>query len=206
MKNNYKPIKNNLNKAKSHQNKMNKILVSAKDVSSDSTSLNNYLKNFRKEFVGWLTSYQKAFAALNRAYTGSMGNILANNPAAKLILNTVDDYFTVISNVYSKIGESDQAGNTVNYQAIETWKVWNLKKFVNVLSSSSSPINSYYFDQSVQERYEKLNSFFELYGEADLTAVIETASSTGFTKIYIDIEDTQNVYNDIKAFLGGERI
>lgn len=210
LKNNYKPIKNNLNNVKNAQKRMVEIMESTNKLSDDSsTYLQSAMIDFRKEYSSWLSASKNAINALKNVYIGSMGDVSFNNTASSMILNTVSDYLTIISEDFDYLVEVDVKGasiviyNTAIANISLLGKIQSFTQFVDKYIFNEE-VENYYFDKNIEEKYTKLNSFFEIYPEENLTAIIDSINTNGeITKTYQDIEDSENVYTDICNFVKG---
>ncbi len=213
-KKNYKPIKNNLNSAKSSQKKLASILNDLTEVavtsSSTTTALSNGMIDFRREFVKWLKYNRSAISALGKSYTGSMGNILENNEASKIIINATNDYLDVLVLQLEKVaGEDKKDNSTDDYNYVSSSVVRAFENFVDtyLTNVNSGDITSYYFDSNVQAKYEKTNKFTSLYKEDNYQKIIASAKvSEGkilFDYAFDNVSDPDGVYAQVKEFLGG---
>ncbi len=211
LKKNFKPIKNNLNQAKDIQARLTKSLNKMKDINKESDSIRNAFVDFRADYISWLKANQGAIHALNSAYTGSMGNILENNLASKNILRAVDDMISVMISSLEKTKEGDKKGSSLASGYYKSHEVTSL--FVDFVANNLSknkpltPIKNYYFNETIQENYSKFDKFFKFYNQKDLTEIISSVRKNDdkyvFNKIFNDVEDTENLYDTVKAILGG---
>ena len=217
LKNNYKPIKEGLQKSREYQKKMNKIIAKTnKFTDSSSTYLQGAIVDYRKAYVGYLNSCRRAINGLEKAYAGSQGVVLYNNPATALILSTVSDYLDVIVDQYKQLVKVDvKGGNIMTYE--EKYKELGLKAKVEfftdfvenkVKNEIREESHLYYFNQTYQAKYEKLNKFFEVYQEKDVKPLIESIKThnaqSSITKAYTGIVDNENLFAYMADFLGGE--
>ncbi len=219
LKKNYKPIKNNLNDAKSSQKKLAKMLGNFNEVSSSSekatTALGNGMIDFRREYISWLKYNAKAIRALNKAFTGSLGRAMVNNVATKTILNAVNDFLSVIIDEYSIVSAEDKKDDSLSdYKYDLTSKINAFNAFVEdkIANVKASPISNYYFDERVQTQQEKLEKFKIVYGEKNFTSLIKSIifnpdnSEYKITKIYpqtVVDGDSEGLFDQVKIFLGG---
>lgn len=212
LNNNYKPIKNNLNDAKESQKKMANLLEETLKHARDSVYMQTSVIDFRREYIKWLNSYSKAVVALNKAYTGSMGDILENNAASKMALDAVEDYLSVIISDIKKVEKSDKKGSGEDayiYKSLDlSSKINAFYNFVNKKVTNDGAIKNYYFDTAISSKYEKITKFFEIYGEKNFISLIETVKQDGtnfnFSKTYEGVEDEVNALSAVKEFLGGK--
>ena len=212
-KQNYKDIKNGLNDAKESQKKMNKILADTNVLSDESsTYLQSAMVDFREEFLIWLKSISRAVGGLENTYSGSLGEVTFNNPASTLILNTVNDYMSVLVADYEKLVELDVKGGNIeeykeNYFNLNiTSKIKYFEKFskrylYNYYSNFA--IQRYYFDTNVQNDFALYNEFFTLYAVEDATELIASISLNGITKTYEGVTDEIGAYSAIRLFVQG---
>lgn len=209
-KKNYKEIKNNLNNSKNSQKKLVDIIEKTNKLSDESsTYLQSAMIDFRKEYLYWLKYSKKAINALENVYSGSLGDVSFNNSASTLILNTANDYLEVILDEVDYITQSDYKG--ANITAYSTayknsalhGKIANFFSFV-VKNLPSNNISNFYFDNAIQEKFENLNTFFELYSQSNLIEIIDSIDSDGaIFNIYEGIEDENGVYGSMCLFLRG---
>ena len=207
---NYKKIKNGIEDALENQTNLNIILNNVKTNLSEnsSTYLQNAWIDFRNEYVNWLGNYYKTIEGLNNVYTGSLGNVTANNLASKTILNATTDYVEVLYNDFKQLADSDAKNpNASTYNYNLEGKVQAFDDFVDYYIVNDSEIKGYYFSTDVQDKFEKIDKYFALYNEKDMTAAIDSiklvSSKAVVTKTYTGVEDNENVYRNVCAFLMG---
>ncbi len=210
LKKNFKPIKNNLNKAKEIQKKLASSLSKMKEIARESDSMRNAIIDFRADFIRWMKANQKAVAALNSAYSGSMGNILENNTASRLILNTVDQMFEDVISSFEKTKEEDKKGTDLKtdyYKAELSTIIFGRFVLENLTETFDSPIKYYYFDEEIKAKFDKFERFFEVYKLKDLSSVLASAQKVGgridFTKTFEGVEDKEGLYETVKSIIGG---
>ncbi len=210
LKKNFKPIKNNLNDAKAIQGRLSSALVKMKDIARDTDSMRNAIIDFRNEFVKWLKANQKAFVALNSAYSGSMGNILENNLASRIILNTADEMLSELIAKIELANDFDKKGASLDKNYYKAEAMTGLfTDFVNKnIKNENSAIKNYYFDEAIQTNYQKFDKFIKTYPKDALSQVIESVRKENgkivFTKTFEGVEDADGVYNTVKILLGGQ--
>lgn len=215
---NYKTIKNGLNDASQSQQKLVSIISEANKLSAESTStyLQGAVIDFRREFMNWLNYYCSAINGLNNSFKGSMGNILENNSASQFILNTVDDYLAIIKQDFQDVVNYDKKGvmQEYDYKGVykATVKIKGFSLYVDKYlstSSNNSEIKTYYFNNDLITKYQKLNNFFTLYNETNLQKIINSMKLTSgeieISFVYENVVDDSGVYDAIKIFVkGGE--
>lgn len=210
LKKNYKSIKGGLEDAMKNQQNLNALLIKVKNNLSEnsSTYLQNAWVDFRSEYVGWLGNYYKAVSALNNAFIGSMGNVTTNSLASKTILDTTTDFVKVLYNDFKEIAQKDAKNpNASSYNYTLKGKITAFDDFVDYYLVNDSEIKNYYFNSAIKDKFEKINSYFHLYGEDDMTNAIDSieyiSNRAVVTKTYTDVEDSENVYAEVKVFLMG---
>jgi len=208
-KSNYKKIKNGLNNAMASQKELNSILNEVNKLTDQSpTYLQNAWIDFREEFVNWLEYYQESIDALRITYHEGMGKSLKNNLASKTILDTTSNYIEVLTNDFEELATEDkEKPNASSYKYTLTGKVKAFDKFVNSFIVDNTHIENYYFDNELRENYKKINDYFESYNEPDMknaiASIIYPSNTPTVSKVYVGIEDTDNIYSTVKIFLVG---
>lgn len=212
-KNNYKTIKENLEEAKENQKKMSSIISKTTKLSDvSSTYLQNSMIDFRRAYVKYLKNCKSAIGGLENVYAGSLGNVTFNNTASKLILNTVNDYISVIVSNFGSLAKADvkdgsTSGYAEKYQELAlTKKIDYFNDFLlTYLSDSNHDIETYYFQTSVQEKYSLLNEFFTLYSQKNLKGVINSIQASGTIAFVApdEVVDTNGAFAGVVNFIGG---
>ena len=201
---NYKIIKNNLEDANTYQDEMNNYLIELNNLNDNSDSHLQYLWiDFRQTFSTYLSSITSAIDALNNCYQGCFNNTFTNNLSSTNILNTIDDFLIVISNEFNTLVETDLKNYTqkdYNYQS--HGKIILLDNFVNNYIVNDGEITRYYFDESLQTKYNKINSFYQTYNLTNFTTVIESIEDDGKISLTFQQQDTDGIYSTVKEFLG----
>lgn len=202
---NYRTIKDNLESATGHQQDMNEYISQAILLEDDADlHIQNLWIDFRISFANYLSSMTSAIDALNNCYQGCLGSTLTNNSASTLILNTVDDYLSVISSEFNYLTQTDTKGHTTqeNYKYESHGKIVYFSAFVNTYIENESDIMNYYFDSTLAQKYETLNKFFTTYNLSDFTDVIKSIDS-GTLEITLTFNqpDTEGIYDAVKAFI-----
>ena len=205
LKNNYKTIKGNLDSAVEEQKELNEIMSDVSLLADNSVSyLQNAYIDFRVAYHKWLVNYRDAIKALSTCYTNCFGQSINNNDASYLILNTVNDFVNDITNDFRNLVNSDVKGDTSsnNYKFVTKGKISTFEDFVNQYLNNNYEITNYLFSSSLQNKYDTINKFFELYNEPNFYEVIHSINSSGnITKIYKDISDSEGVYSAVKSFI-----
>lgn len=205
---NYKDVKVSLTSAMSRQKRLNTILSEAVEIDNTATTyLQNKWIEFREEYSLWLDDYNKAVDALRVSFKGSMGNTTVNNLASTMVLDTIADYVDVLSNDFASMVEYDKENpNAITYEYDLQGKVIGFKDFVSKCLLSGF-FKNYYFNSSMIKYFEKLNEYYEVYDEPDMTNAISSikyiSSKAVVTKTYEGITDEDDVYTSIKVFLVG---
>jgi len=214
LKNNYKAIKEGLEKSKESQKKLVKLVNKINKLSeTSSTYLKGAMVDFREEFVDYLKSCKRAIGGLENAYSGSLGKVTFNNPASTLILNVVNDYMTVLLKDFKDLEKLDTKSYTMdNYVLAYTdlglaGKIQNFHKFVsdNLAVELNEEIHDYYFNSEIREKYENLNEFYKLYSEKNTVNIISSMNQVGnITKKYTGVIDKDQAFENICKFIKGE--
>ncbi len=206
---NYKTIKVSLNSAKDSQKQLNAIMENVEKLTGQSsTYLQNAWVDFREVFTNWLGSYNSAINALRVAYQEGLGATTTNNSASNAILNAVADYVDVIYNDFSALVKFEKENpNATSYEYTIQGKVKGFNDFVEAYLETAEDIKNYYFDSTIKSKYEKINSYYEIYSEPDMKNAISSieliSGNAVVTKTYENVEDSANVYSMVKLFLIG---
>lgn len=204
---NYKNIKDNLNKAMEMQENMNIQLDEvAKLTDSSATYLQNSWIDFRGTYYKWLESYKIAINSLNDCYQNCFDQSITNNLASTLILNTISDYVNVITNDFKLVVSADTKGDLTgkNYNYSSTGKIDFFNNFVDVNINdilNKNEIKNFNFDKNIQVKYQKINKFFELYNETNFYQVINSINANSIHKVYEGVEDSEGIYDAVKSFI-----
>lgn len=201
---NYKKIKNNLEDAVDHQKEMNEIMDEANALKAGSdTHLKNLWVDFRISFTDYITSMAKAIDALNNCYQGCFPSTLSNNLASSTILNTIDDFLSVITSEFKALTKSNLKEHTqADYNYTTYGKVVYFSAFVENYLYDENDIYSYNFDTSLQEKYKKVNDFYATYSQSNFTNVISSISSSNLEIEFTPGQvDTSGILDAVKAFL-----
>lgn len=202
---NYKKIKDNLENAVNHQQDMNEYISEAILLEDDADlHIQNLWIDFRVSYSQYLTCMTNAIDALNNCYQGCFSLTLTNNDASSLILNTVDDYLSVISQEFDYLTQTDTKGHTTiqNYKYQSHGKIVFFSSFVNNYIVDENEIMNYYFDNTLQSKYNLLNEFFVTYNQKNLTEVIKSIdSNTLEITLTFDNLDSKGIYDAVKAFI-----
>lgn len=203
---NYKTIQNNISKAQKYKKNMEKTISETLNLSEPGqTVLHEKMIVFRENFYNYANSYLKAFTALNKCYQKCFDESFSKNKASDYILTEANDYLYCIVENYQKTIESDISGyvNSATYVYTEHQRIYKLKQVTQsyLTSPSTTDIGNYTLTSSVQQKYSKIEKFFEVYKEKDFKAIIASINSAGnITKTY-DVEDSENLYSTVKTFL-----
>ncbi len=207
MKDNYKGIDESLKNAQENQKNLNNILTEIARLTETAASyLQNAMIDLRTEYYNWLNNYQQALERLSKCYEGCFKESVTSNLASTTILNTINDYVDVIKDEFKVIVSSDVKSNlsssNYNYKSHNT--VLYFESFVDNYISNKSEIRNYTFDKTIQEKYEKISKFFELYEENNFYEVLASISSSSdgvISKVYSGVNDKEGLYNTVKDFL-----
>ena len=195
---NYRAIKDNLENATSYQQDMNTYITDAINLENDADlHIQNLWIDFRVSFSGYLSCMTNAIDALNNCYQGCFGDTLSNNLASTTILNTVDDYLSVISGEFDYLTKTDTKGHTTeeNYKYESHGKIVYFSSFVNTYILNENEIMSYYFDNSIQEKYELVEKFFVTYNQKNFASVIDSIDS-GTLEITLTFNNPDSEYEE----------
>lgn len=200
---NYKTIKNNLEDAMDYQQALNDYMDEISNLSNNADShLRNLWIDFRVTFTDYLSSMTNVIDALNNCYQGCFEVNLANNLASTIILNTVDDYLTVVTADFNEIVDTDEKNTTSrDYNYLSHGKITLLENFVEKYVVDDSDIVEYNFTESLKSSYQKINSFFELYSQDNFVSVIDSIQSSGDITLTFQQEDSDGVYEAVKEFI-----
>ncbi len=205
----YKSIKNGLNGAIDSQKQLNNMLEEVNKLGTQSaTYLQSAWIEFREEYTNWLSNYNKAISSLEEAYRGSMGEVTTNNLASTVILSTASDFVQVIYNDFVKLVDYDKQNPNANAYTYESaGKIMAFQQFVEQNIEDTNEIKDYYFVTEIKAKYQKINQYFSLYAQEDMTNAISSikliSDAPVVTLTFDGIEDTDNVFTKIKIFLIG---
>lgn len=207
---NYKPLTNSLNEIENYKTAIiSELQVVKSKYNKDST---DFLRNswiiIRQNFVNMLDKYTTAFTSYRdiflNCYDGTEQNL-----ASKLMVNAVTDYTTVLRDKFKWLAQEDTAEKNFsqyNYTNI-TISLAYITFVDKIEDSLSNDIYNYYFDQSVSQKYQKINDFYSVYNQKNFYQVISSAylgiGNITFTKTFEGINDTEGAYSALKDFLGG---
>lgn len=200
---NYKTIRNNFEDAQEAQEDMNGFIADGLNLQDNSeTYLKNIYIDFRESYVDYISSMTKAIDALSNCYQGCFIDNLSNNLASTLILNSVDNYLTVITGDYAELVDKDvKGGNFDSYEYETTGKITAYSEFVNSYILNRQEIVEYNFTASLQDKYQTINSFFEVFSQTDFVSVIDSIDEElNITKTF-EVEDSSGIYDTVKTFL-----
>ena len=200
---NYKTIRNNFEDAQEAQEDMNGFIADGLNLQDNSeTYLKNIYIDFRGAYVDYMTSMTKAIDALSNCYQGCFIDNLSNNLASTLILNSVDNYLTVITGDYAELVDKDvKGGNFDSYEYETTGKITAYSEFVDSYILNRQEIVEYNFTASLQDKYQTINSFFEVFSQTDFVSVIDSIDDElNITKTF-EVEDSSGIYDTVKTFL-----
>lgn len=200
---NYKTIRNNFENAQEAQEDMNGFIADGLNLQDNSeTYLKNIYIDFRGAYVDYMTSMTKAIDALSNCYQGCFIDNLSNNLASTLILNSVDNYLTVITGDYAELVDKDvKGGNFDSYEYETTGKITAYSEFVDSYILNRQEIVEYNFNTSLQDKYQTINSFFEVFAQTDFVSVIDSIDDElNITKTF-EVEDSSGIYDTVKTFL-----
>ena len=200
---NYKTIRNNFEDAQEAQEDMNGFIADGLNLQDNSeTYLKNIYIDFRGAYVDYISSMTKAIDALSNCYQGCFIDNLSNNLASTLILNSVDNYLTVITGDYAELVDKDvKGGNFDSYEYETTGKITAYSEFVDSYILNRQEIVEYNFNTSLQDKYQTINSFFEVFAQTDFVSVIDSIDDElNITKTF-GVEDSSGIYDTVKTFL-----
>ncbi|MBE7073515.1 MAG: hypothetical protein E7379_00215 [Clostridiales bacterium] len=206
------PINTHLNNIKNIQKNLNAIMVDAKKDSTDGiTHLQNFWIDYRETFNQQLKEYTSLFSLLNQTYHVSLGNAFAVNEASELVLNSVDDYMNVISNMINSLVEKNIKGSKETDYELGSLiaKIDGFGKFVDKhLTTNRYFIERYYFEGDAN--IEVLNMFYQSFGQENFVAVIESLeySSDVLTVNYFTGQNLDStklaIAKIVKTFIKGD--
>lgn len=200
---NYKTIRNNFEDAQEAQEDMNGFIADGLNLQDNSeTYLKNIYIDFRESYVDYISSMTKAIDALSNCYQGCFIDNLSNNLASTLILNSIDNYLTVITGDYAELVDKDvKGGNFDSYEYETTGKITAYSEFVDSYILNRQEIVEYNFNTSLQDKYQTINSFFEVFAQTDFVSVIDSIDEElNITKTF-EVEDSSGIYDTVKTFL-----
>lgn len=203
LQSNHKQIENNLEEAVNFQQDMNAIMsqMMALNTGSD-THLKSLWIDFRLSFTDYILSMASAVEALNNCYQGCFTETLSNNLASTTILNTVDDFLSVITNEFVILTETNlQDTSAADYDYTSFGKVSVFSSFVNTYLNDVDDIYSYYFDSYLQEKYQKVDSFYSTYLQTNFEGVISSINSSLEIEFSQISNDTTGVLDSVIAYL-----
>ena len=186
-----------------YQQSLGGVMDEIIELSNNSDShLRNLWIDFRVTFTDYLSSMTSVIDALNNCYQGCFEVNLANNLASTIILNTIDDYLSVITADFNRVVNVDEKNTTIrDYNYASHGKITLLNSFVNKYIVDDSDIVEYNFSGSLKSSYQKINSFFTLYNQENFVSVIESMDTNGNITLTFQQEDSDGVYDAAKEFM-----
>lgn len=210
LKKNYKVIKNNLNKANEHKENLMALIREANSLDETAyTYMQNMVVEIRDEFIAWLKSNATAFTGLSEGCVGSLGTTVENNLAFQIATSTVTDSLNVVIKGFDALAEKDKKGSLRQDYLFEITTNINYFDFiVDKYLVNKIDINEYYFNKNVSDKYLEIYKFYNLYQQDNFESVIESVQALGekeytFVKVFENVNDEENVYDALKAFLKG---
>lgn len=209
-KKNAKEITKSFKDAFESQRQLNAILAEVNKLNEQSpTYLQNVWIDFRAEYVEWLGYYQTAIAGLTSAYQEGMGNSTYNNLASTIILNTANDYISCLINGFNEMLDYEKENpNATTYEYKLKGMIKGFELFVKAQIVDDEDIQNYSFSfPAVKSKYSRIEQYFELYGETDMSTIIPTieyiSESPVVTHTYTGVNDVAYVYDSVKLFVVG---
>ena len=208
---NYKPLTNSLNEIQNYKSEIVSELETVKnEYNKDSSDfLRKSWINVRENFVNMLDKYCTAFSTYRDIFLNSYFG-LEQNLASSLIVNAVSDYLSVLRDDFKDLAKKDTADkNFTDYSYSNRVITIAFDTFVTKTEQEiSGDINNYYFDETISQKYEKINSFYSVYNQKNLYQVISSAylniDTITFVKVFEGITDNEGIYLALKEFLGGQ--
>lgn len=208
---NYKPLTNSLNEIQNYKSEIVSELETVKnEYNKDSSDfLRKSWINVRENFVNMLDKYCTAFSTYRDIFLNSYFG-LEQNLASSLTVNAVSDYLSVIRDDFKDLAKKDTADkNFTDYSYSNRVITIAFDTFVTKTDQEiSGDINNYYFDETISQKYEKINSFYSVYNQKNLYQVISSAylniDTITFVKVFEGITDNEGIYLALKEFLGGK--
>ena len=208
---NYKPLTNSLNEIQNYKLEIVSELETVKnEYNKDSSDfLRKSWINVRENFVNMLDKYCTAFSTYRDIFLNSYFG-LEQNLASNLTVNAVSDYLSVLRDDFKDLAKKDTADkNFTDYSYSNRVITIAFDTFVTKTDQEiSGDINNYYFDETISQKYEKINSFYSVYNQKNLYQVISSAylniDTITFVKVFEGITDNEGTYLALKEFLGGQ--
>ncbi len=208
---NYKPLTNSLNEIQNYKSEIVSELETVKnEYNKDSSDfLRKSWINVRENFVNMLDKYCTAFSTYRDIFLNSYFG-LEQNLASSLTVNAVSDYLSVLRDDFKDLAKKDTADkNFTDYSYSNRVITIVFDTFVTKTDQEiSGDINNYYFDETISQKYEKINSFYSVYNQKNLYQVISSAylsiDTITFVKVFEGITDNEGTYLALKEFLGGQ--
>lgn len=208
---NYKPLTNSLNEIQNYKSEIVSELETVKnEYNKDSSDfLRKSWINVRENFVNMLDKYCTAFSTYRDIFLNSYFG-LEQNLASSLTVNAVSDYLSVLRDDFKDLAKKDTADkNFTDYSYSNRVITIAFDTFVTKTDQKiSGDINNYYFDETISQKYEKINSFYSVYNQKNLYQVISSAylniDTITFVKVFEGITDNEGTYLALKEFLGGQ--
>lgn len=205
---NVKVINKNIKSTNQIKKNIDEILDRVLKLEDESVS---YLKNcwidFRGEYQKYLDNYYSSFNALYNCYKDCFTTSFTNNKASDLILSTANDYISCLVYDFKTIVSVDTKTDIAqgDYSYLSHGRVVNFDKFVKAYINDNNEIKDYLFSSKVNDKYETLYTFFEIYSERDLKPLIASIDPTSqnVTKTYPEVNDPDKVYQEVADFLKG---
>ncbi len=205
---NYHAIKDNLENAVNYQQDMNEYISEAINLEDDADlNIQNLWIDFRLSFSNYLGCMSGAIEALNNCYQGCFNSTLSNNIASSTILNTVDDFLSVITDEFEQLTQTDVKGHTTvggqSYSYESHGKVLYLSAFVENYIINDSDIMQYNFNSDLQSKYRLINRYFETHNQSNFVSVIDSISNDAPYNITLTFSnpDSEGIYDAVKAFI-----
>ncbi len=199
---NYGKIVSGIDRANESKVRMNNMLseIQEKIEAGSLSNLSTAWRDYRKEFVVYVTEYSNAIEGMSAVYKDCLPKGVRQNQFTYDVLDSVNFFLDYIIEDYSYMVNVDVRDNSTTSTFAGGVKVNKLENFVNVYLNNKQTISSVEYSSSLQDYMTKIKEFKNLY-KASLGDVIKSIKADyGFTGIS---QDTQGLLATVKTFLNG---
>ena len=206
---NYKPLTESFNQLQEYKDSIKNELKKVQSYTKDSPDfLRQSWIQIRINFEKMLECYKTGLSTYNEIFKNSYFGV-EQNLASILSANAVLDYITVLQQQFKILSNEDkirQAFSAYKYNCHAL--VYAFNNFVSSYVLNADNALNYYFNDNIVTNYNKVNQFYSLYQQQTFQQVISSVKLSetniiSFTKTFEGIEDEEGIYNQVKAFLGG---
>lgn len=162
-KNNNGKAISSLQKAIAKSKELNSIISNEVKLSiSGETSLKSTWIKYRGEFSNYITYCKTALEALSNILCGCYGETITINDGTKTNVKAINDYLSVIGERVAETVENDKVASSSSSFSLTYGGIVNkFNSFVAKVIISFGSEQNYYFDSSVQQKYQEVIAFLE---------------------------------------------